>query len=252
MDDVLDGFVYRTVCGLGFAIVEDVFYFMSVFGGKPADVLAGFYVRVLSSGLYGHVLYTGLTGMGIGSFVSRRSEATRTRRWLTAAGLCLAGVAGHFLWNSPLLDLFPKRVAGFGDIVRIPIAAAVKGVPLLIVLAVMVRLARAREHRWLREVLGSEVGEVGLRPDELEVLARPGDRRRARREMRARAGTRAAALLKRLQREQINLAMVRARAASADHPDVVRQREYCMSLRNALMAMPGAAPAVSGTFDPGG
>ena len=34
IDDVMDGFVYGAVCGLGFAIVEDVFYFMSVFGGS--------------------------------------------------------------------------------------------------------------------------------------------------------------------------------------------------------------------------
>ena len=36
---------------------------MAAFGGTPAGVLQGFYVRVLSSGLYGHVLYTGLVGM---------------------------------------------------------------------------------------------------------------------------------------------------------------------------------------------
>ena len=42
--------------------------------GTPAGVLQGFYVRVLSSGLYGHVLYTGLMGMGIGYFVSKRER----------------------------------------------------------------------------------------------------------------------------------------------------------------------------------
>ena len=71
-DDMMDGFVYGAVCGLGFAVVEDVFYFMGVFGGHPSGVLQGFFVRVVSSGLYSHVLYTGLVGMGIGYFVSRR------------------------------------------------------------------------------------------------------------------------------------------------------------------------------------
>jgi hypothetical protein len=61
--------------------------------------------------------------------------------------------------------------------------------------------------------------------------------------MRARAGDRAAKLLKRLQREQVNLAMVRTRVETDDDPDLVRQREYCKSLRDALAAIPGAASA---------
>ncbi|MFN8232861.1 MAG: PrsW family intramembrane metalloprotease [Actinomycetota bacterium] len=40
-DDMLDGFVYGAACGLGFAVVEDVIYFMGVFGGSTADVLRG-------------------------------------------------------------------------------------------------------------------------------------------------------------------------------------------------------------------
>ena len=89
IDDVMDGFVYGAVCGLGFAVVEDVFYFIGIFGGEPSGVLAGFYIRVLSSGLYGHVLYTGLAGMGIAYFVARREEAPFRRRALVAAGLFL-------------------------------------------------------------------------------------------------------------------------------------------------------------------
>ena len=48
IDDVMDGFVYGALCGLGFAVVEDVLYFMAAFGGTPAGVLQGFYVRVLA------------------------------------------------------------------------------------------------------------------------------------------------------------------------------------------------------------
>ena len=36
VDDVMDGFVYGALCGLGFAVVEDVVYFMAAFGGTPA------------------------------------------------------------------------------------------------------------------------------------------------------------------------------------------------------------------------
>ena len=244
-DDVLDGFVYGAVCGLGFAVVEDVFYFIGVFGGTPGGVLAGFWVRVVSSGFYGHVLYSGLAGMGIAYVVSRRDERLG-RRLLVATGLFAASVAGHFLWNSPLFDLFPTQVDGIADLLMIPVAAAVKGLPLLVFVVVLVRLAHRRERRWLEAALRSEVGSEGITADELRVLLDPKAKRRSRREMRERAGGSAARLLKRLQKEQVNLAMTRARAGSQDDPALVRQRGYCRSLRDALGAMPGAAPATRG------
>jgi RsiW-degrading membrane proteinase PrsW (M82 family) len=248
-DDVLDGFVYGALCGLGFAVVEDVFYFVSVFGGTPTGVLAGFWVRVISSGLYGHVLYTGLSGMGIAYFVSRKDEEPLGRRIAVATGLFVAGVAGHVLWNSPLLDAFPARVRDVWDLLKIPLAAALKGLPLLAFVIVLVRLARRRERRWLGLALRSEAGSEGLTVTELEILLDPVARRRSRRDMRRRAGARAARLLRRLQREQVNLAMARTRAAGPDDPALVVKRAYCRSLRDALAAIPGAAPAAPGPSD---
>jgi RsiW-degrading membrane proteinase PrsW (M82 family) len=242
-DDVMDGFVYGAICGLGFAIVEDVFYFVGVFGGTPSSVLAGFYVRVVSSGLYGHVLYTALSGMGLAYFVSGRGEVAFKRRVAGAVGLFLTAVAGHFLWDSPLLDLFPARVHGIRDWLLIPVAAAVKGVPLLVLAVVGVALARRRERRWMEGALRAEVELGTLSSWELGLLLDPAARRRSRRDLRARAGPRAARLLRRLQKELVNLAMVRTRAVSDDDPDLVRQRAYCRSLRDALLSMPAAAPA---------
>jgi protease PrsW len=245
MDDLMDGFVYGAMCGLGFAIVEDVFYFVSIFGGTPGGVLAGFYVRVLSSGLYGHVLYTGLSGMAVASFVSSRGRSTLRRRVAISAALFLTAVAGHFLWNSPLLDVFPSEVHGVRDVLMIPVAAAVKGIPLLIVVIVLVTLARRRESRWLEAALRSETHTAAVTPTELGILLDPAARRRSRRDMRAHAGEGASKLLRRLQREQINLAMLRTRAATDTDPALMAQRELCVSLRSALAAMPGAAPAGS-------
>ncbi|MEX0991495.1 MAG: PrsW family intramembrane metalloprotease [Actinomycetota bacterium] len=245
MDDIMDGFVYGAMVGLGFAIVEDVFYFMAIFGGQPEGVFTGFFVRVVASGLYGHVLYTGVTGIGVAYFVSRRGQATLARRWLVLLGLFAAAVFAHFLWNSPLLDFFPAEPWSGADWLVVPFAAAVKGIPFLGFVAMLVYLARRRERRWLDAVVGNEVDHDGqaLTEEEYEVLKDPRRRRRARREMRARAGPKAAALLKRLQRSQINLAMVRTRVASPNDPAMERQRAYCRSLRDALLAMPGAAPA---------
>jgi RsiW-degrading membrane proteinase PrsW (M82 family) len=243
MDDVMDGFVYGAMCGLGFAIVEDVFYFVAIFGGTAGGVLAGFYVRVVSSGFYGHVLYTGLCGMGIAYFVSRRDELPIRRRLLVVVGLFAAAVFAHFLWNSPLFNFFPGSVETAGDWVRIPLAAAIKGVPLLIFVVVLVRLARRRERMWLELALVEEADTPALTQAELRVLLDRGERRRSRREIQERAGESAERLLKRLQKEQINLAMVRTRSHGLETTELIRQRELCKSLRDALRSMPGVAAA---------
>lgn len=245
MDDLMDGFVYGAMVGLGFAVVEDVFYFIAIFGGTPSGVLAGFYVRVVSSGLYGHVLYTGLSGIGIAYFVSRGGETDLGRRLAVALGLFGAAVGAHFLWNSPFLNFFPGSVDDMWDLLRIPFAAAIKGLPLLVFVVVLVRLARRREHMWLEAALRSEADSPALTRPELHVLLDPGAKRRSRRVMRARAGEPAERLLRRLQREQVNLAMVRTRVPNDDAPELQAQRALCKSLRDALLAMPGAALAAS-------
>jgi RsiW-degrading membrane proteinase PrsW (M82 family) len=249
IDDMMDGFVYGALCGLGFAVVEDVLYFMAAFGGSPGGVLEGFYVRVVSSGLYGHVLYAGLTGMGIGYLVSRREDVPMRKRVAVAVALFLAAVLGHALWNAPVLDLAPAPPFSLADRLLLPVDLAVKGLPLLLVVVIGVSLARDRERRWLDRSLVPEIGREGISAEEFAILRDPKLRRRAISEMRRRAGRRAAALLRRLQREQVNLAMIVSRAPTPDDPAIEREREYCRSLRDALAAIPGAASAdAAGTF----
>lgn len=242
VDDLMDGFVYGALCGLGFTVVEDVFYFIGVFGGDVGGVLRGFFVRVIASGLYSHVLYTGLVGMAIAIVTTRREDWPRRARLRIAGLLVGAAVFGHFLWNSPTLEFFPAPPWEGTDWFLIPVATAVKGLPLLLFVVLAIRLAHARERRWLHETLVSEVGEDALTPQELAILESPRLRLRARRDLGRRAGPRAAELLKRLQREQVNLAMIRSRVAS-DDPALLRQRAVCRSLRDALEAIPGASSA---------
>ncbi|HEX6844230.1 MAG TPA: PrsW family intramembrane metalloprotease [Actinomycetota bacterium] len=251
-DDTMDGFVYGAICGLGFALVEDVLYFMAVFGGTPAGVLQGFYLRVISSGLYGHVLFTGLTGMGIGYFVSRRVARPLATRLKVAIGLFALGVVGHFIWNSPLLEFMPAQPTGVGWLL-VPVAFAVKGMPVLLLVLLALRLAHGQERSWLDASLSGELPHEGISAEELAVLREPKARRRAVRAMRTRAGRPAGRLLGRLHREQITLAMLASRVATPDDPSLVAQRDYCRSLRDALAAIPGAAPpAFSGGRGSGG
>jgi hypothetical protein len=190
------------------------------------------------------VLYTGLVGMAVGLLTTRRDARPTRARLRPAALLAGAAVLGHFLWNSPFLEFFPPHPWEGGEWLLIPVATAVKGLPLLLFVVLAVRLAHARERRWLRATLASELAVDTVTPEELAILESPWARRRARRAMRDRAGARASDLVRRLQREQVNLAMVRSRVASADDPALLRQRALCRSLRDGLAAIPGAASAV--------
>jgi RsiW-degrading membrane proteinase PrsW (M82 family) len=243
VDDVMDGFVYGALCGLGFAVVEDVVYFMAAFGGTPAGVLQGFYVRVLSSGLYGHVLYTGMVGMAVGLLVSRREPVPVRKRLPVAAGIVFLAVFGHFLWNAPWLSVGPSPPIEGIEWLVLPFSLALRGLPLLLFVVLALRLARRREERWLDDALAVEVGRDGLTAAEFRTLRSPARRRAAVAATRRRAGAQAAKLLVRLQREQIDLAMIASRVATPDDPALVQQRDFCRSLRDALAAMPGAQPA---------
>jgi protease PrsW len=241
IDDIMDGFVYGAMVGLGFAVVENVFYFIAVFGGETEGVLIGFFLRVIASGLYGHVLYTGLSGMGVAYFTTRRSEASLGKRLTVAMGLFAVAMVAHFVWNSPLLDFFPEPPFEGVEFLQVLFATAVKGVPLLAFVAVMVRLARRREHRWLQAALADEVGKEGILEDEIAILETPRGRRRARKEIGLTNGPAASDMLKRLHRQQINLAMVATRVES-EHPDLLRQRAHCKAIRDLLEAIPRSRP----------
>jgi RsiW-degrading membrane proteinase PrsW (M82 family) len=249
LNDLMDGFVYGAMVGLGFAVVEDVYYFVAQFEGGVGGVLVGFFVRVVAAGLYGHVLYTGLAGIGIAYFLTRGREASFGRRLLVAAGLCLTAVLAHFLWNSPLLSqLFPgPGTPPAVALAQFPLAMAAKGLPFLVFLVLMLRLAHRRELYWLRKSIETELGGPGLQPGELETLVDPRRRRASRRQMRLDHGPAAAALLKRVQREQIKLAMIRTRVTGRDHPDLTRQRQVIQWLREQLaMAVSPRPPAWPG------
>ncbi|MBA2570482.1 MAG: PrsW family intramembrane metalloprotease [Chloroflexi bacterium] len=239
IDDLFDGFVYGAMVGLGFATVENVGYFISpvvATGGTDqlGPVFQMYLLRVLFSGFYMHVLWTGLTGVGLAYYVTRRDQP-HSRRVLVAAALFAAGVLSHFVWNSPLLI---SLLQGRPGPIEMLLFGIFKGLPFLLFLGVLILLAQRRERRWFEIATASEVGTDVLSSDEVASL---GDLRRrvaARRAMARTHGGQAGKLLGRLQREQINLAMVRTRVGDDQHPDLVRQRGVIRALKAQLAAVP--------------
>ena len=237
-DDLIDGFVYGALVGLGFSVSEDVFYFIFVFGGDIVSVLQGFFVRVLASGLYGHVMFTGIAGIGFAYFVSRRNDTSLARRLLVAAGLLLLAIFAHFFWNSPLfyeLDVF--------------VYGLVKGMPFFIAMVILVYLARRREHVALSEVLGPEVGRGGVTDTELRLLRDRRERRNAVKRLVQSAGPQAEWGLRQLLRENVKLALVSSAADSADDARLIQQRAIARSQRARLLTAPGASEVLGYTAE---
>ena len=181
LDDVLDGFVWGAMVGIGFLLVEDVFYFVRAFGetGSMVSVFQMFLIRILGAGPYSHFLYTGLTGMGIAYwYVRQRRLDGPAARWSARASSSRAGrrtSSGTRPCSSDLL--------GDGsDIAIWVIFVTAKGLPMLIGLAIVVRLARRREERWFAGARGElrrrRGDHRGRAPGARAACARAGGRAR--------------------------------------------------------------------------
>lgn len=259
IDDLFDGFVYGAVVGLGFAAVENIQYFIqAVASAGGADqigpVIQMFTIRALLIGVYMHVLWTAISGLGLAYYVTQRDQP-RQKRLMVAVGLFLLAIFAHFLWNSPLLT---ELLSGFGGIF---VFGLIKGLPFLVFLVLMVALAQRRERRWFQAFTAHDIGTDVLSQAELAELGGLRSRWSARRRIAQRKGATGAKLAGQLQREQINLAMIRSRSAGNDDPAVVAQRERIRAIRGQLdglpdvaqpVAMPYAAPAVAPPGAPAG
>jgi protease PrsW len=240
IDDLIDGFIYGALVGLGFAAVENVQYFVQAIaasGGADqlGPVFEMFLLRVVIVGAYMHVLWTGISGLGLAYYVTQRNQP-HGKRLLVMIGLFALAIAAHVVWNSPLLG--ELVVAGTGGQV---LFGLIKGSPFFIFLAVLVVLAQRREHRWFQMATAAHVGDDVLTEEEIAELGGLRSRWRSRRSVGQRKGPAGARLMGRLQREQINLAMVRARVQADDHPDVIAQCGVIRGIRAELQALPDIA-----------
>lgn len=241
LDDVLDGFIWGAMVGIGFLLVEDVFYFMRAFGseGTYGSLAFMFLIRILGAGPYSHFLYTGLSGMGVAYYYTQLDQA-KSRRLLVAAGYVALGVACHFLWNSPILSsMFGDDLIGFWLMVT------VKGLPMLIGLIVLIRLARKRERRWFATFTQAFEDDGSVTHADLAELSGLRARRRARKAAARAKGPMGATLKGQIQRGQMNLAQLMSKHGSEDHPEVAAQKAQVLELKAHLDALAG--PAVGAT-----
>jgi RsiW-degrading membrane proteinase PrsW (M82 family) len=249
-DGVMDGFVYGALIGLGFTVTEDVSYFIratAAFGGvdQTGPVIDTFLIRVVAGGLYSHVLFAGLTGMGFAYFVTRKSE-TMSKRLMVFVALVAAGAGAHFVWDSPWMISILNTASATTKPSEVQWIeyGAVKGLPFLILLVLMVLFATRSESSTFRAIVAGEPDPEVMYEPEIVSLGSLWKRYGARSAAKRIRGPQGAVLTGQLQAAQIEYAMIRSRAASLADPELVAQREKIRRIRGQLAALPLIASPV--------
>ncbi len=229
-DGVLDGIVYASMVGLGFAFTENILYYArtALEGGVP--LAAVFFVRGILAP-FAHPVFTALTGVGLGIAALRGSP---WRRALPAVGL-LGAMILHSLWNTS---------AGLGGGLGLLTVYVLIMFPVFLALLAVAIGALLREHRVLHEYLQPELASQLLTAEDLAVLSSLRERRRALRSAK-RHGSGARRDRKELHQAATELAFVRRHMARrpTDRDEDLAQREaaYTARLHDLRAALPLAS-----------
>ena len=157
-DGVIDGIVYASMVGLGFAMTENIQYYGSAaLQGGVGGGLALFILRGMMAP-FSHPLFTSMTGIGLGLATHTRSGFVKFAAPLL--GLLLAMFL-HSLWN-----LSASINAALYFIVYFLIM-----VPMFVAVLVSIYFALRREGRIVREHLRHDLEYGRLTPAELDLLA---------------------------------------------------------------------------------
>lgn len=161
-DGALDGIVYGSLVGFGFAMTENFLYFLSAQAkgdwGHWAAVVLG---RGVAFGL-NHALFTSFTGVALG--VMRYWKRRLAKVFVALLGVSLATLA-HALHN----------VLTAADLCLLSFVVDWAGV---LVIFEIIFLSWQRERAWMRAHLAEEVEAGLLTPRELEIIAYRGKRYR--------------------------------------------------------------------------
>jgi protease PrsW len=143
IDSLLDGIIYGAMVGLGFALVENVFYFVSVY--QEGGLEGWGFVVFLRSIVFGlnHALFTSMIGLGVAVARLTRNPLVKVvapvMGWATAVFL-------HFLHNF--------SVSLGNPLCLLALLTDWGGVLLTLLIIVW---ALWQERRWLRHYLAEEV-----------------------------------------------------------------------------------------------
>lgn len=150
-DGWVDGIVYGSTVGFGFAFVENILYLASAesFG----EWIGLFFLRVIIFGFM-HGFYTSLTGIGFG--MARHAPTARRGILYVLTGLVLAIIA-HAAHNTSLILAEATGAASL-------CGAGLNYLLLIVLMIALSRISLRHERQMLRTYLVDEVPEVVTQP----------------------------------------------------------------------------------------
>lgn len=239
-DGPTDGVIYAAMVGLGFAMIENVGYYINALitpeQGGMALLGYTFVLRGLMSPLL-HPIFTSMTGLGVAYSAGRRHGAP----WAVALGL-LAAMVLHGTWNG--LSLY--GAAGLAGAYLI-----MTGV--LVALIVILVADRRRVIGLIRRSLPGYERTGLVTPDDIAMLASLRARARARGWARAVGGMSASAAMSDYQLAATELALARAKAdrgvldfngfAEREHALLTLMAVARRAFTRRLPGAPGGPPA---------
>ena len=165
-DGVLDGIIYGALIGFGFAMTENLLYYMGALAaGGLGSLTIVIFLRAVLFGL-NHAFFTAITGAGLGL---ARLSRHRWGRWGLVLLAWAISVAFHAVHNLGASLAQVNFLAFF-----VSVASDGGGVLLIVVIAL---LAWQREREWIIAELADEVG-VTLSREEYTTAASYGRRMR--------------------------------------------------------------------------
>lgn len=213
-DGVLDGLIYGALIGFGFAMTENLLYFIGAYSeGGFGGLTVVFFLRVIVFGL-NHSFYTGLTGIGFGL---ARTSRSRSGRWFwPLLGLSLAMLA-HSLHN---LGASVASVTAAGLLLSLVVAMGG-----FVIILMTILLSWQQERGYIRTELADEVGTLLSEEEYRSLLGRWRNPLRKRKSERARANRMQQLVQLALRKQQLR------RLAPREEPALVAEIER---LRTAL------------------
>lgn len=157
LDSPLDGIIYGAMVGMGFAMIENILYYVSYF---QEFGVAGWNELVVVRGIIfglNHALYSAMTGLGI-------ALARMSKRWSVRIGAPLLGLAVAITLHAV------HNVAMFGGTVWSFLVGVTFGWGGVVVTLLAIVLSLYQERRWIRRYLQEEVALGTLTADEYDIV----------------------------------------------------------------------------------
>jgi RsiW-degrading membrane proteinase PrsW (M82 family) len=231
-DGPTDGIIYAAMVGLGFAMMENIGYYISALvrpavGGVPLLGATFVFRGILSP--FAHPAFTSMTGIGVAYAATHRRSG-----WAVWVGL-LGAMILHGLWNGLTAFGLAGIVLAYGLLASV-----------LVVLIAVVVADRRRIVRLIRRFLPAYEASGLVTETELRMLCTLRERRAARAWARRVGGRTAARAMTDYQLAATELALAHQRAERGTFaPGDFEQR------RQALAGVMASARAVVSRYYPG-